>query len=128
KQVWTQGQGKYSSYWLPSFDDMNEKIVFDIHVTAPEEFVVLANGKLKQKQKIGSDILWEYDMKKPMSSYLLALAIGDFDFVQSQSKSGIKIKNYFNPIDADRVEPTFRHTAEIMNFYEDEIGVDYPWQ
>src|SRR5699024_6176014 len=28
KQIWTQGQGKYSSNWIPSFDDMNEKIEF----------------------------------------------------------------------------------------------------
>ena len=28
-QVWTQGQGKYTSNWLPSFDDVNEKVIFD---------------------------------------------------------------------------------------------------
>ena len=27
-QIWTQGQGKYTSHWLPSFDDVNEKVVF----------------------------------------------------------------------------------------------------
>ena len=26
-QVWTQGQGKYSSHWVPSFDDMSEKVI-----------------------------------------------------------------------------------------------------
>src|SRR5690606_22631512 len=26
EQVWTQGQGKYTSHWLPSFDDMTEKV------------------------------------------------------------------------------------------------------
>lgn len=128
KQVWTQGQGKYSSNWLPSFDDMNEKIVFDMTIKAPKQFVVLTNGKLKKKQKAGDEIRWEYDMKKPMSSYLLAIAIGDFDFVQSESKSGVKIKNYFEPGEESKVEPTFRYTTEIMNFYEDEIGVNYPWQ
>jgi aminopeptidase N len=24
-QIWTQGQGKYTSNWFPSFDDVNEK-------------------------------------------------------------------------------------------------------
>src|SRR5690606_13586559 len=128
KQIWTQGQGKYSSYWLPSFDDMNEKIIFDLTIKAPEAFTVLANGKLKQKHKIADQILWEYDMKNPMSSYLLAIAMGNFDFVQTQSKSGVKIKNYFNSQDKAKVEPTYRYTTQIMNFYEDEIGVRYPWQ
>ncbi|HEX8268313.1 MAG TPA: M1 family peptidase, partial [Flavobacterium sp.] len=29
-QIWTQGQGKYTSHWFPSFDDVNEKVVFNI--------------------------------------------------------------------------------------------------
>src|SRR5690606_220000 len=83
---------------------------------------------LKQKHKIADQILWEYDMKNPMSSYLLAIAMGNFDFVQTQSKSGVKIKNYFNSQDKAKVEPTYRYTTQIMNLYEDEIGVRYPWQ
>jgi len=27
-QIWTQGQGKYTSHWLPSFDDVNVKSNF----------------------------------------------------------------------------------------------------
>jgi aminopeptidase N len=26
-QIWTQGQGKYTSNWFPSFDDVNEKVI-----------------------------------------------------------------------------------------------------
>ena len=33
KQVWTQGQGKYTSNWLPSIDDVNDKIEFDLLIT-----------------------------------------------------------------------------------------------
>jgi aminopeptidase N len=29
-QIWTQGQGKYTSNWFPSFDDVNEKSNFNI--------------------------------------------------------------------------------------------------
>lgn len=128
KEVWTQGQGKYTSNWLPSFDDMNEKIEFDLSIRSPSKFTVLANGKLKQKLKAGQDIIWQYDMVKPMSSYLVALAIGEFKYVQSQSKSGVIIKNYYSPGQESKVEPTYRYTKELMDFYESEIGVNYPWQ
>ncbi|WP_236937500.1 hypothetical protein [Flavobacterium columnare] len=33
-QIWTQGQGKYTSHWLPSFDDVNEKLVFHLSIFA----------------------------------------------------------------------------------------------
>src|SRR5690606_22008600 len=45
-QIWSQGQGKYTSNWLPSIDDMNEKIEFDLSITYDADYSVLANGKL----------------------------------------------------------------------------------
>ena len=32
-QIWTQGQGKYTSHWLPSVDDVTQKILFSVEVT-----------------------------------------------------------------------------------------------
>ena len=31
-QIWTQGQGKYTSNWFPSFDDPNEKLIFNLDI------------------------------------------------------------------------------------------------
>lgn len=55
QQIWTQGQGKYTSHWLPSFDDVNEKVVFNISVQIEEEmnvmshFTAVSNGELARK-------------------------------------------------------------------------------
>ena len=46
RQVWTQGQGKYSSHWFPSFDDVNEKVIFNMNVTFDGNYNVIANGFL----------------------------------------------------------------------------------
>ena len=43
-QIWTQGQGKYTSHWLPSIDDMNDKIEFDLTFAAPKDYEVISNG------------------------------------------------------------------------------------
>ncbi len=45
-QIWTQGQGKYTSHWLPSIDDVNEKIEFDLLLVAEADKNIIANGKL----------------------------------------------------------------------------------
>ncbi|WFO16749.1 hypothetical protein M601_002830 [Cellulophaga baltica 4] len=52
KQIWTQGQGKYTSHWLPSFDDMNEKVVFDTEITFDSTYQVIANGNLVHSKKM----------------------------------------------------------------------------
>ncbi len=129
EQIWTQGQGKYTSHWLPSFDDMEEKIEFDLNITINEKYAVLANGKLLAKSNEEPDaLMWSFDMQKPMSSYLLAFAIGNYDKQELQSKSGILIENYYYGQDSLKVEPTYRYTKEIFDFLEEEIGFPYPWQ
>ncbi|RKN81288.1 M1 family metallopeptidase [Ulvibacterium marinum] len=127
-QIWTQGQGKYTSYWLPSFDDMTEKVEFDLNITFDKNYEIIANGKLVAIQEKNSLKTWSFDMKDPMSSYLLAFAIGIYEKQQLTSANGTPIKNYFYPKDSERVEPTYRYTKEIFDFLEEEIGVAYPWQ
>ncbi|MBT8238076.1 MAG: M1 family metallopeptidase [Croceitalea sp.] len=128
EQIWTQGQGKYTSHWLPSFDDMTEKVEFDLAITFDKKYQVIANGELLEKVQKDNLITWHFDMKRPMSSYLAAFAIGDFDKKELVSASGIPIELYYNPNDSLKVEPTYRYTQEIFDFLEDEIGVPYPWQ
>lgn len=128
EQIWTQGQGKYTSNWLPSFDDMIEKVEFDLSIIYDENYKVIANGNLKQSRTENGLTQWSFDMQNPMSSYLLAFAIGKYDKQELMSHSGIPIINYYYPADSLKVEPTYRHTKRIFDFLETEIGVAYPWQ
>lgn len=128
-QIWSQGQGKYTSNWLPSIDDMNEKIEFDLSITYDADYSVLANGKLVEtKAESPNQITWHYDMEKPMSSYLVALAIGKYDKKTETSSSGIPLEYYYYPQDSTKVEPTYRYSKLMFDFLENEIGVPYPWE
>ncbi|MFP4846174.1 M1 family metallopeptidase [Winogradskyella sp. PE311] len=127
-QIWTQGQGKYTSNWLPSLDDVNDKIEFDLKFLAPKKYKVVSNGKLKSKSDNVGSILWEYDMKQPMSSYLVAVAVGVYDKELNTSKSGVPLEFYYYPEDSLKVEPTYRYSKQMFDFLEEEIGFTYPWQ
>lgn len=129
KQIWTQGQGKYTSSWLPSFDDVNEKVEFDFSITFDKDYEVIANGKLLKKESPNDSLTkWYYDMKQPMSSYLAAIVVGKYQKKTITSKSGVPIELYYYPEDEANFEPTYRHTQQIFDFLEAEIGVAYPWQ
>ncbi|SHJ91380.1 M1 family metallopeptidase [Pseudozobellia thermophila] len=129
EQIWTQGQGKYTSHWLPSFDAMEEKVEFDLNIIARRPYEVVANGAFRYRKALSeSRSLWSFDMKDPMSSYLLAFVIGRYDRQELRSRSGVPIINYYYPHDSLKVEPTYRHTQRIFDFLEEEIGVAYPWQ
>ena len=130
-QIWTQGQGRYTSHWLPSFDDVNEKIIFKISVYFDNKFHVLSNGNLVNRvAPVKSDekkILWEYEMQKPMSSYLVMLAIGNFEKQTAKTKSGTPLEFYLDENDVSKFEPTYRYSKELFDYLEQEIGVKYPW-
>ena len=131
-QIWTQGQGKYTSHWFPSFDDVNEKVIFNMTISFFSNYNVISNGFLKKivshKVTNGAYKVWYYEMKKPMSSYLLALAIGDFRNKVIASKSGTPLQFFIQPKDTAKFEPTYRYSKQIFDFLEKEIGVKYPWK
>ncbi len=127
-QVWTQGQGKYSSHWVPSIDKMTEKVEFDLSITFDKDYEVAANGKLVHTALEGDRKVWKFDMQHPMSSYLLAFAIGKYKKETLQSSSGIPIELYYYPGDSLKTEPTYRYTRRIFDILERETGVPYPWQ
>jgi aminopeptidase N len=129
-QIWTQGQGKYTSHWLPSFDDVNEKVIFNVSVEFRNDFIVLSNGNLVDKtfNSKGNLVKWNYQMQKPMSSYLVMLAIGKFIKQKEVTKSGTQLEYYLDRNDADKFEPTYRYSKQMFDFLEKEIGVKYPWE
>ncbi|MGJ5641433.1 M1 family metallopeptidase [Formosa sp. S-31] len=127
-QVWTQGQGKYTSNWLPSFDDMNEKTTFNLKVKFPKDYIVVSNGKLEAKTALDSLNMWQFSSKSVMSNYLFALACGEYNKKHITSKSGIPIELYYYPEDSLLVEPTYRYSKTMFDFLEEEIGVPFPWE
>lgn len=130
EQIWTQGQGKYTSHWLPSFDDVNEKVVFNIQVTLFESYwfnTPLSNGTLvsDESDRLGRHV--QYKMDKPMSSYLVMLAIGKFRKWKMDSANGTPMEFYLRHEDSLKRAPTYRYSYEMFNYLEEEIGVKYPW-
>lgn len=137
-QIWTQGQGKDTSHWFPSFDDANEKVIFNLTIISNKKFEAISNGwynslDIRKGYQFlfhgnGTEKVSFYTMEKPMSSYLLMLAIGKFDKQTLTTNSGTPLELYFRPEDAEKFEPTYRYSKQIFNFFENEIGIPYPWK
>ena len=128
-QVWTQGQGKENSHWLPSFDDASEKLEFDLTFVFPEDLEVISNGRLLKKEPAAEgQTRWEFDMDKPMSSYLVAVAAGEYYKKEISTSGNVPVSLYFYPGDEEKLEPTYRYTIDILDFLEKETGVAFPWQ
>lgn len=129
KQIWTQGQGIDNRNWIPMYDDMNDKFITETVTTFDNKYKVLSNGKLisKKENKDGTST-WHYAMSKPHAGYLLMLGIGKYSVATAKSKSGVPLQFWYYPEFPERVEPTFRYSAQMIDFLEAQTGIPYPWE
>ncbi|WP_081211423.1 M1 family metallopeptidase [Salegentibacter sediminis] len=129
RQVWTQGQGKNSSHWIPVIDNLNEKAVYELSFDFKKGYEVISNGELTSVAVLNDSVSrWDFKMQKPMSSYLLAVAAGKFEKEELKSASGVSMELYLEEDEDSLREPSYRYSQEIFDFLEEEIGVKYPWQ
>lgn len=129
KQIWTQGQGVDNRYWIPMWDDVNDKMLTETVVRIDKKYNVLSNGtKVREFLNKDGTKTWHYRMNRPHAGYLIMLGIGEYKIKETKSKSGVPIRLYYYPDQEDRVDYTYKHTVDIMNFFEEEIGVPFPWE
>ena len=121
-QVWTQGQGKDTSSYLPVSDHVADKVTGSIELTSTEKKRLYATGDYHKASKA-------YTWHLPMSSYLIAIAGGDFTWEMSYSLSTQRTQLLNLPYKGmqDWSTATFKNTNQLMTALEADIGVPYPW-
>jgi aminopeptidase N len=129
KQIWTQGQGTDNRYWIPMYDELNDKFITETVVTFDSDYEVLSNGVLLKKSiNKNNTTTWHYSMSKPHAGYLLMLGIGKYGIKKTKSASGVPLSLYYYPDFKERAEPTYRYSEEMIDFMEQETGIKYPWE
>ncbi|BBO36585.1 M1 family aminopeptidase [Lacipirellula parvula] len=125
--LWTQGEPHEARHWFPCFDYSNERASSEIICHVPEEMTVVSNGKLVGETKEdGGKKSVHWLQEKPHVSYLVCLIAGNLAKLEAKHRD-VPLGFYTQPSKAKHAEFAFRDTPAIMAFYEDEIGVPYPW-
>lgn len=127
-QIWTQGETESNSAWFPTIDKPNERCTQEITVTIREDFETLSNGVLKSSKSNGDGTRSDYwVMDMPHAPYLFMLAIGDFAVVKEEWR-GKEVAYYVEKEYEQYAKRIFPYTLEMLDFYSDLYGYDYPWQ
>jgi aminopeptidase N len=126
-QIWTQGETESSSAWFPTIDRTNQKTTEEISITVDKKYVTLSNGKLvNQKNNADGTRTDNWKMDLPHSPYLFMMAVGDFAIVKDQWK-GKEVNYYLEKAYAPYAKAIFGNTPEMLTFYSNLLGYDYPW-
>lgn len=126
-QIWTQGETESSSAWFPTIDKPDQKTTQEISMTVKSKYTTLSNGKLvSQKPNADGTRTDTWKMELPHSPYLFMMAIGDFKITKDTYK-GKEVNYYLEPKFAPYAKQIFGKTPEMMKFYSETLGLDYPW-
>jgi aminopeptidase N len=67
--------------WFPCVDEVGAKASFQVAVTAPTAYTVVAGGVLATRASSGSTTTWTYVADEPMAPYLATVQIGRYERV-----------------------------------------------
>jgi aminopeptidase N len=127
KEIWTQGEAEDTRYYIPIYDYPNDRTTTEMVVTVPRDWVTVSNGKLQSVVDARPGMkTWTWRQSQPISTYLISLVAGEFD-ESKKTWRNIPVDYRVPHGEADRIEPTFARTPEMLSFFSDRLGVPYPW-
>ncbi|MGY3087624.1 aminopeptidase N [Hymenobacter sp. UYAg731] len=126
-QIWTQGETEGSSAWFPTIDRPNQKTTEEISMTVPAKYVTLSNGRMVSSTPAGPGLRTDvWKMELPHAPYLFMMAVGDFK-VYKDTWRGKEVNYYLEPKYAPFAKQIFGNTPDMLEFYSNRLGVEYPW-
>lgn len=127
RQIWTQGETECNSSWFPTINDPQEKMTQEINITVPNEYVSLSNGTLEYSSLNGNGTRTDsWRQEQPHSSYLTMIAVGNFTITKDKWRDK-EVNYYTEPAYASTARLVFGKTPEMMEFFSNKLGIDYPW-
>ncbi|EMC96716.1 hypothetical protein BAUCODRAFT_34107 [Baudoinia panamericana UAMH 10762] len=129
----TQFESSDARRAFPCFDEPNVKATFDFEVEIPEDLVALSNmpeKEVKKSKKSGHKVV-SFDRTPIMSTYLLAWAFGDFEYVEDFTRRKYNGKNlpvrvYTTRGLKDQGRLALDSAHKIVDYYSEIFQIEYP--
>lgn len=112
---------------FPCFDEPTFKAGFAWKVTTAKEHTVLANGPLLEVEESadGDSRTWSFAPTKLMSSYLVALVIGDVASTEESAVGDTTLRIWALRGKEGMGEFAHNYTARLFPWYEEYFGAPY---
>ena len=128
--IWTLSQPYGAKDWWPCKQDLNDKIdSIDIRITAPSQYVGVANGVQQSQVVNGSNKTTHFHHSYPIPAYLVAIAVTNYTIYTQTAGTApntFPVVNYLYPENAASAQAQVAVTVPIMNFFEETFET-YPF-
>ncbi|XP_042194526.1 aminopeptidase Q [Callorhinchus milii] len=127
----TQMEPTHARSVFPCFDEPHMKATFDIRLVHRSEFVALSNmPAIAVSEKLEDDGIWNvttFNTTVKMSTYIVALAICDYDFIgTTYGDTEIRIWAKKESILNGEAQHALNITGPLLQFFETYYNISYP--
>ncbi|KAK5970416.1 Aminopeptidase N [Trichostrongylus colubriformis] len=122
----TQMQPSDARRMVPCLDEPSYKANWTVTLIHPKGTKAIANGIEKSTKANGDWITTKFETTPKMSSYLLAVLISEFEFVEGKTKTDVRFRIWARPEAKTMTQYAKDAGIRCLEFYEDFFGIRFP--
>jgi puromycin-sensitive aminopeptidase len=126
KLIATQFESHHAREAFPCIDEPEAKATFVLTLTTPQSKAIVANTPVKLQETVGENIVTTFEETPRMSTYLLAFAFGDMDYLEAKTKDGTLVRTYATPDNVQHTDFALDVAVKCLEFYNDYFDIPYP--
>lgn len=108
-------------------DEPAIKATFDITLIIPQNRVGLSNMPVVKEENLENNLkLLKFDRSPVMSTYLVAVVVGEYDYVEGKSDDGVLVRVYTPVGKKEQGQFALEVTIKVLPYYKDYFQIAYP--
>lgn len=125
----TDHETERARYWLASVDHPSVRPELEIRIHAEARLTALSNGaEVGREDHADGTRTTRFSQTEGCPSYLVCFAVGDFARWDGGEHDGVPIAAFApRPFTEEHVKRTWGRTPEMLAFFEERLGVRYPF-
>lgn len=124
--VYTQGEMVDTRYWLPTYDEPDDKATSEAFIEVPKSYTAISNGQLVGVTDTSQGKLFHWKMDQPHSTYLISLVAGEYE-EGKEMWDKLPVSWYVPKGLTAAGKAAFGGTADMVKFYSQLTGIKYPY-
>ncbi|XP_022253122.1 puromycin-sensitive aminopeptidase-like [Limulus polyphemus] len=114
---------------FPCWDEPALKATFDISLIAAKDLVTLSNMNIVSSKPVATNPELkevQFATSPVMSTYLVAVVVGEFDYVEEQSGDGVQVRVYTPVGKQEQGRFALEVACKALPFYKQYFNIAYP--
>ena len=130
KYIFTQFESTDARAAFPCFDEPLYKVPWQLTLTVPQDDDAISNTPVVSQELNAGQKTIHFKETKPLPSYLVAFAVGKFDFVPAgyAGKNRAPVRIVTPKGHASEAKYAAEVTATILTRLEDYFGIPFPYE